>query len=381
MENTIKDLHGGSEVSSFHLANLLRRSGIEVDEWTPYNNRKYAYWYTSLLSQFWIMILLTIKLHKSRANILHIHGKYLIPPAIMVGKIMKIPTIVTVRDYIVICPVGLCLFEGVQHHSIWWLVSQEIGQFISRYHAGESILIKSLRFALILRGWLVSGWLRFWLKKADAVVAVSKYVQGVLADNGIPSQVIYNAFDTAFISNYTPQLAINNQPASTRGGQLPILFIGKPSYGKGYDLFQSLSRQKEFGKYKFIAIGGKNMRSYPETMEAIKNALVVVVPSRWPEPFGRVALEAALIGTPVVITGQGGLPEIIENDTTGVVTQPNTSSLISALRVAIAKNSLLRQKLNRSKLRLIDKFQAQPLTQHLSLYHDLLTRRVRYNRR
>ena len=43
---------------------------------------------------------------------------------------------------------------------------------------------------------------------------------------------------------------------------------------------------------------------------------VVLMPSRWEEAFGLVALEAALVGRPVVATRGGGLPEVVDDGVT-----------------------------------------------------------------
>jgi glycogen(starch) synthase len=51
----------------------------------------------------------------------------------------------------------------------------------------------------------------------------------------------------------------------------------------------------------------------------INTASVVVVPSRWNEPFGLVALEAALMARPVVAARAGGLAEVVEHGTTGLL--------------------------------------------------------------
>ncbi len=51
----------------------------------------------------------------------------------------------------------------------------------------------------------------------------------------------------------------------------------------------------------------------------INSASIVVVPSRWNEPFGLVALESALMGRPVVASRVGGLAEVVEHDRTGIL--------------------------------------------------------------
>lgn len=51
----------------------------------------------------------------------------------------------------------------------------------------------------------------------------------------------------------------------------------------------------------------------------IDRATIVVVPSRWREAFGLVALQAAQGARPVVCTDAGGLPEVVEHGTGGLV--------------------------------------------------------------
>ena len=49
---------------------------------------------------------------------------------------------------------------------------------------------------------------------------------------------------------------------------------------------------------------------------------VVVHSSTQPEPFGRVIVEAMAAGRPVVATAAGGVPEIVEAGSTGLLTAP-----------------------------------------------------------
>lgn len=50
---------------------------------------------------------------------------------------------------------------------------------------------------------------------------------------------------------------------------------------------------------------------------AYRDAKLVVVPSRWEEPFGRVPAEAMVSGIPCVVSDRGGLPEVVGD--TGLV--------------------------------------------------------------
>ncbi|MCJ1296555.1 hypothetical protein MMC34_008121, partial [Xylographa carneopallida] len=51
-------------------------------------------------------------------------------------------------------------------------------------------------------------------------------------------------------------------------------------------------------------------RPHGAVLEAMARAAIVVVPSRWPEPFGLTALEAMASGAALVTSGRGGLAEL-----------------------------------------------------------------------
>ena len=62
-----------------------------------------------------------------------------------------------------------------------------------------------------------------------------------------------------------------------------------------------------------IAEGDKN--------EFLGNALALLFPIDWPEPFGLVMIEAMACGTPVIARPRGSVPEILEHGTTGFVVE------------------------------------------------------------
>ena len=53
-------------------------------------------------------------------------------------------------------------------------------------------------------------------------------------------------------------------------------------------------------------------------------ARLVVVPSRWPEPFGMVGVEAMRRARPVVGARHGGIPEWLADTVTGWMFEPCT---------------------------------------------------------
>ncbi len=56
-----------------------------------------------------------------------------------------------------------------------------------------------------------------------------------------------------------------------------------------------------------------------ERDELFGHALATVMLSRWPEPFGLVAIESLATGTPVIAARSGALPEIVVDGTDGFV--------------------------------------------------------------
>ena len=61
----------------------------------------------------------------------------------------------------------------------------------------------------------------------------------------------------------------------------------------------------------------------------MNTATIVVMPSRWQEPFGLVALEAALMARPIVATRVGGLPEVVAHERTGFLVEPENSRALA----------------------------------------------------
>ena len=77
---------------------------------------------------------------------------------------------------------------------------------------------------------------------------------------------------------------------------------------------------------------------------AIRQATVVVLPTLWEEPFGRVPLEAAACGRPVVAFESGGLVELVDDRRTGLlVPKGDYGALWTAISSLLADGQLRHQ--------------------------------------
>ena len=74
-------------------------------------------------------------------------------------------------------------------------------------------------------------------------------------------------------------------------------------------------------------------------MQGIYTALdVAVVPSQYPEPFGRVSVEAQACGTPVVCSDAGGLPETLSPQISGLLTHKGNAGQLTAALLELTRN-------------------------------------------
>ena len=72
----------------------------------------------------------------------------------------------------------------------------------------------------------------------------------------------------------------------------------------------------------------------------LSNAIALLFPIRWNEPFGMVMIEALACGTPVIATRRASVPEIIEDGITGFHCDPK-SEIIKLFVDAVNKIDII----------------------------------------
>lgn len=291
-------------------------------------------------------------------DLLHVHGKYILPGAVMAGWLKRKPVVVTVRDFKFLCPMALCFIN--QTKCTWkYFLKQEISEYQKRY-----VAVASWRL-MLAKLWQLQ--LKWWLNRTHKVIAVSPQLASIYRENGINRPVtIYN-------------LPPRRQPLAQ--GKI-ILSMGKLSYGKGTDSI--VAAAKLLPEYNFIFAGELNASFKPawsknchylgkvthdEALSWYQQAGVFIINSRWPEPLSRSGLEALSFGLPIVASNRGGNRELMNNN--GALVDPDKPK---DLAKAISQVWRRRRKLGQNSQKLlVTRFNRQLiLSRHRHLYESLI---------
>jgi glycosyltransferase involved in cell wall biosynthesis len=99
--------------------------------------------------------------------------------------------------------------------------------------------------------------------------------------------------------------------------------------------------------------------------EFLGNALALVFPIDWPEPFGIVMIEAMACGTPVIAFDRGSVPEVIDDGVTGFVVDTVEQAATAVLRAVALDRAGVRATFER-------RFTAERMARdYLTLYRRL----------
>ncbi len=197
------------------------------------------------------------------------------------------------------------------------------------------------------------------LRRLARVVAVSPYVSGRLtegvADWRPPPVVQPNCIDLSALPPPVPH---------GRRDRV-ILFAGRLVLEKGADCFVAACARALPGLpgWRAEVIGARRLRPdgavdaysndlaraaaaagvamaghrpHGEVLTAMARAALVVVPSRWPEPFGLTALEAMASGAALICSPRGNLPDLVRN--AAVLVDPDDAGALAEAMVALARD-------------------------------------------
>jgi glycosyltransferase involved in cell wall biosynthesis len=219
------------------------------------------------------------------------------------------------------------------------------GCVIVRDRSGATSLGVRVRSPFVLRDDTVA------LSRRYPLVACSEYVRRSLIAAGVAPDRTHVAY---------PVLAPSDAARMERSARVTLLVIGSLIRGKGVDLavaalaaldpsivlrvvgdgpqraeLEALAAREAPGRVSFVG------EVPPEAVVGeIDRASVVLVPARWPEPFGMTGIEAMQRGRPVVAARHGGIVEWLRDGHGVEGFRPGSAqSLAESVRVVLGETA------------------------------------------
>lgn len=253
--------------------------------------------------------------NKIEIAILHNLLPIISPCIIPILKKNGVEIIQTVHNYRLLCPTGIFFNKG----RICEKCTTGIREWNCFTNNCNKNLFSSLSFSI--RSYFIRK--MNYYHKIDRFLTISDFQKNKLINNGFPEDKINTLPNTIEIKNYDIDVESKNY----------IGFVGRLSYEKG--IFDFIEIANQMPKYNFKVAGAMtkdlNNITIPNNLEFLGflnpkeldefylTCKVILVLSKWYEPFGLVNLESMLRGTPIIAYDIGAIPEIIENGKEGFV--------------------------------------------------------------
>jgi len=247
-------------------------------------------------------------LKKEKPDVIHTNN--LAGFSVIVWKLVKkfkLPVIHTIRDYYLLCPSSTMFKKGKNC---------------------EKQCIRCKIFSFPKK--ILSN------KYVDGAVGISRFI--------LNKHVNLGYFESSEIKKYIPNpISISNIPLKRKLYKEEIVFgfVGLLSPSKGIEFILEHFQKLHLPNVKLFIYGkgvtqdyekrlkrkysSSNIvfRGFRDPKEIYTEIDILIVPSLWNEPFGRIVPEAYASGIPVVVSNRGGLPELVEEGKTGFIFDPD----------------------------------------------------------
>ena len=262
---------------------------------------------------------------KERPDVVHCHNlvPLVSPAAYDACKSAGVPVVQTLHNYRLLCPAATLYADG----KICDDCSRSLRGGVARgCYRGSRLQTGAI--AMMLGTHRLLG---TWTRKVDAYVALSQFARNCYVAGGLPAGKVHVK------PNFLPE----NPVSRARPGDY-ALFVGRLSPEKG--VLEMLQAWHQLSHVPLVVVGDGPLRDQAsrlvgesgsrqikllgqlnadDTQAQMKGARFLVFPSRWYEPFGMTLLEAAACGVPAVASRIGGVPELVVEDETGLLFDPN----------------------------------------------------------
>jgi glycosyltransferase involved in cell wall biosynthesis len=318
----------GHEVAIFsmqHSSNLMSEFSIYFPSEIDFNQIKIRYLATSIIQPFGsseVRKKFSRLLREFNPDIVHLNNihSHLSPVLAQIAHKYKKPVVWTLHDYKIVCPAYLLLSNKK--------ICEEC--FKCRLSVIKNVCIKRNVYASILAYLEAIFWNHKKIRKvSDVFVSPSEFLKQKMILGGLNSsriEVIPNFFSGSKICSL--QQSKENY----------YCYIGRLSYEKGIETLLKASVDlpqyslKIIGtgpiekylkaKYNYSHIEFLGYKKWDDLQKILKGSKCLVIPSEWYENNPLSVIESLCLGTPVIGSKIGGIPELIDPGINGLLFEP-----------------------------------------------------------
>lgn len=263
-----------------------------------------------------------------KPDVVHIHNIYhqISPSILSVARKCKIPVIMHLHDYKLICP----NYQLFVDNKICYRCKGQKYYNCLKHNCFKQSFLQS--FLATIEMYFHHKILNIYKKNIDCFVAPSRFMRDTVVGFGVSPEKV------KVVYNFSEKLSETGFGGDANSDESYGLYFGRLSREKGVDvLLKSLPLLKNKINIKIVGSGPeegklKELKSHlglddfvnftgpkfgPELFDIISKARIIFLPSVWAENMPLVLLESLSMGKIVVASKTGGLPELIKDGESG----------------------------------------------------------------
>lgn len=262
---------------------------------------------------------------KEKPDVAHVHKfSNTLTPSVLYGiKKREIPIVQTLHDYRTICP----------NYNLYDFSKFELCEECKGHHYINAIKKRCQKSSILIGlNIALESYLYHLLKTyentIDLFISPSNFLREKMIEFGVDKNKIICIPNFVNCKNYSPNYFNSNY----------ILYFGRLEKHKGVKTL--IKAMKDVKDFKLYLIGSGNYRieldkivkkdnvrnveffgfvKREQLVKLIKNSLFTVLPSEWYENCPMTILESFALGKPVIGANIGGIPELVNHGSTGLL--------------------------------------------------------------
>ena len=272
-------------------------------------------------------------LAREHPDVCHFHNTFplISPSAFYAASAAKVPVVLTLHNYRLLCPAGVLLRQGR-------VCEDCVGRRLAYPGIAHACYRNSaLQTAGVAAMNCVHHVLDTWRDRVDLYIALTQFARQKFIEGGLPAEKIVvkpnfvhpdPGFNwrrepfALFVGRLSPEKGIATllNAWSLIGADLPLRIAGEgPMENEVRQACENHSSISWLGRLSRL-----------DVIDQMKRARVLIFPSIWYESLPLTIIEAFATGLPVIAGNLGSMAELVEDGHTGLLFEPGSAESLAA---------------------------------------------------